>query len=60
MRISDYDYELPEELIALEPRDASRLLVVPADGPLAHRANADLPEIFAPGGLLVLNELPFQ
>jgi S-adenosylmethionine:tRNA ribosyltransferase-isomerase len=59
MRISDFDYELPEELIAqtpVEPRDAARLLVVPAAGPFAHRGIADLPELLAPGDLLVLND----
>jgi S-adenosylmethionine:tRNA ribosyltransferase-isomerase len=59
MRISDFDYALPEELIAqapVEPRDASRLLVVPADGPLDHRAIADLPDLLRAGDLLVLND----
>ncbi len=59
MRISDYDYDLPEELIAqapIEPRDAARLLVVPTGGPFAHRMIADLPELLAPGDLLVLND----
>jgi S-adenosylmethionine:tRNA ribosyltransferase-isomerase len=59
MRISDFDYELPEELIAqqpIEPRDASRLMVVPPTGPFAHRAIADLPDLLAPGDLLVLND----
>jgi S-adenosylmethionine:tRNA ribosyltransferase-isomerase len=59
MRIADYDYELPEELIAqepIEPRDASRLLVVPREGPFAHRAIADLPDQLVAGDLLVLND----
>jgi len=59
MKITDFDYALPEELIAqapLEPRDASRLFVVPAAGPFEHRAIADLPELLAPGDLLVLND----
>ncbi|MGB8933203.1 MAG: tRNA preQ1(34) S-adenosylmethionine ribosyltransferase-isomerase QueA [Anaeromyxobacteraceae bacterium] len=59
MRISDFDYVLPEELIAqapIEPRDAARLLVVPAAGPYGHRMIADLPELLAPGDLLVLND----
>lgn len=59
MKISDFDYDLPEDLIAqepIEPRDAARLLVVPASGPLAHRAITDLPELLAPGDLLVLND----
>jgi S-adenosylmethionine:tRNA ribosyltransferase-isomerase len=59
MRISDYDFELPEELIAqvpLEPRDASRLLVVPRDGALLHRTIAELPDLLSAGDLLVLND----
>jgi S-adenosylmethionine:tRNA ribosyltransferase-isomerase len=59
MRISDFDFTLPEELIAqqpVEPRDAARLLVVPPDGPLLHRGIADLPDLLAPGDLLVLND----
>lgn len=59
MRIADFDYDLPEELIAqapIEPRDAARLLVVPPSGPLAHRVILDLPELLAPGDLLVLND----
>src|SRR5215475_11274670 len=54
------DYPLPEHLIAQEPsprRDASRLLVVRrADGAVDHRTFHDLPELLAPGDLLVLND----
>ncbi|HSN13568.1 MAG TPA: tRNA preQ1(34) S-adenosylmethionine ribosyltransferase-isomerase QueA [Anaeromyxobacteraceae bacterium] len=59
MRISDFDYDLPEQLIAqapIEPRDAARLLVVPSAGPLGHRMIAELPELLADGDLLVLND----
>lgn len=59
MRIADYDYALPEDLIAqepIEPRDASRLLVVKSTGSLEHRAIADLPELLRAGDLLVLND----
>jgi S-adenosylmethionine:tRNA ribosyltransferase-isomerase len=59
VKLSDFDYALPEELIAqapVTPRDASRLLVVPPDGALAHRAFADLPELLLPGDLLVFND----
>jgi S-adenosylmethionine:tRNA ribosyltransferase-isomerase len=59
MRLSDFDYALPEALIAQEPvtpRDASRLLVLPADGPPAHHAFTDLEALVAPGDLLVFND----
>lgn len=59
MRVSDFDYALPEELIAQEPvspRDASRLLVLPAEGPPRHEAFAALEAELAPGDLLVFND----
>lgn len=60
MKLSDFDYQLPERLVAqepLDPRDASRLLLLPrGGGPLAHRRFSELPEILAPGDLLVLND----
>ena len=68
MRTDLFDYRLPPELIAQEPvtpRDASRLLVLPAAGPagavgltaaMEHRTFRDLPEYLAPGDLLVLNQ----
>jgi len=60
MKTSDFDFPLPEELIAQHPlpaRDASRLLVLPRlEGPPAHRAFRDLPDLLAPGDLLVLND----
>ena len=59
MKASDFDYALPEELIAQEPvtpRDASRLLVLPRDGPPEHRAFAELDRLLAPGDLLVFND----
>jgi S-adenosylmethionine:tRNA ribosyltransferase-isomerase len=59
MRISDFDFELPEELIAqapAEPRDASRLMVVPREGALQHRTIAELPDLLAAGDLLILND----
>ncbi len=55
-----FDYDLPAHLIAqhpCEPRDHSRLLVVDrATGKLAHRVFAELPELLAPGDLLILND----
>ncbi len=60
MRIAEFDYELPEELIAQHPaipRDASRMLVLHrADGRLEHRRFRDLPEYLREGDLLVLND----
>jgi S-adenosylmethionine:tRNA ribosyltransferase-isomerase len=59
VKLSDFDYELPEELVAQEPvtpRDASRLLVLPREGAAEHRAFTDLPDLLAPGDLLVFND----
>ena len=54
------DYDLPPELIAQEPlaeRDRARLLVLRrADGSLAHHVFRDLPDLLAPGDLLVRND----
>lgn len=59
-RVSDYDYALPPERIARYPaerRDESRLLVVPRQrGAFEHLRFRDLPELIAPGDVLVLNE----
>ena len=58
-RTSDYDFELPAELIAQEPlaeRDASRLMVLRrSTGEIEHRAFRDLPALFDPGDVLVRN-----
>lgn len=60
MKKSDFDYELPPELIAQAPlpeRAASRLLVVPAgDAPFEDRVFRDLPSLLAAGDLLVFND----
>jgi S-adenosylmethionine:tRNA ribosyltransferase-isomerase len=57
--IEDYDYDLPEELIAQVPapeRDQSRLMVVDrSSASVAHRHFTDLPEMLLPGDLLVVN-----
>ncbi len=59
MRTVDFDYELPEELIADRPlpdRAASRMLVVHRDsGLIEHRHFHDLPEYVRPGDHFVLN-----
>jgi S-adenosylmethionine:tRNA ribosyltransferase-isomerase len=59
MRVSDFDYQLPEALIAqvpASPRDASRLLVLPRLGRIAHRAFSDLPSLLQTGDLVVFND----
>jgi S-adenosylmethionine:tRNA ribosyltransferase-isomerase len=59
VKLSDFDFALPEELVAQEPvtpRDASRLLVLPAAGPADHRRFAELDALLAPGDLLVFND----
>ncbi len=60
MRVSEFDYALPEELIAQRPaaaRGASRLLrLEAASGALEDLAFADLPRLVAPGDVLVLND----
>lgn len=59
MKTSEFDYFLPPELIAqtpIEPRDASRLLVVDrATGNLAHRVFGNIIDYLRPGDLLVGN-----
>ena len=60
MLTREFDYDLPPELIAqepIEPRDASRLLVLHRDtGRLEHRRFSDVLEYLRPGDLLVVNE----
>jgi S-adenosylmethionine:tRNA ribosyltransferase-isomerase len=59
MRLADFDFELPEALIALRPaspRDAARLLVVAGEGALTDRAVRDLPALLRPGDALVFND----
>jgi len=60
VRLEDFDYDLPKELIAqtpVEPRDASRLMVVERkSGAIQHRYFRDLPEFLRPGDALVVND----
>ena len=60
MKTSDFDYYLPEELIAqtpLERRDASRLLHLDkVTGEVTHRHFYDLPDYLREGDCLVLND----
>jgi S-adenosylmethionine:tRNA ribosyltransferase-isomerase len=59
MRLLDFDYTLPQELIAqqpLEPRDAARLLVLDRhSGGVTHHHVRDLPDLLVRGDLLVAN-----
>ena len=70
MQLSDFDYELPPELIAQEPatqRDAARLMVLERPAPprtasssgagrIQHRSFSDLPEYLRSGDLLIVND----
>ena len=60
MKLSDFHFDLPDELIARYPeavRSASRLLQVDArTGRRHHGRFADLPDLLAPGDLLVFND----
>ncbi|HEY3356136.1 MAG TPA: tRNA preQ1(34) S-adenosylmethionine ribosyltransferase-isomerase QueA [Polyangia bacterium] len=61
MRTADFDYLLPEELIAQHPapdRDGSRLMALPRDpaAPPRHHRFPDLPDLVPAGALLVLND----
>lgn len=60
MKTSDFDYELPPELIAqtpLERRDASRLMTLDkTTGEISHRHFYELPSLLRPGDCLVLND----
>src|SRR5437867_9217257 len=59
MKLSDFDYSLPPNLITqhpVEPRDAARLLVVDrSTGRLEHRVFRDLPEYLQPADVMVVN-----
>lgn len=60
MLVIDFDYELPQELIAqhpMEPRDHSRLLVVDKKtGEIEHKHFYDLVNYLKPGDVLVFND----
>ena len=60
MNVQDFDYYLPEELIAQTPlaqRDASRLMVLPRQqGACSHRHFFELPSLLRKGDLLVFND----
>ena len=60
MKLSDFDYDLPPQLIAQHPspqRDRSRLLVLHrGEGRVEHRIFSQLPSYLQAGDLLILNE----
>lgn len=59
MRLSDIDYELPDDLIAqkpIEPRDSARLLVDLDDDDIRHLAVTDIASLVGPGDVLVVND----
>ncbi|RWL43811.1 MAG: tRNA preQ1(34) S-adenosylmethionine ribosyltransferase-isomerase QueA [Mesorhizobium sp.] len=59
MRVDLFDFDLPEERIALrpaEPRDSARLLVVKPGEPLQDRIVSDLPSLLREGDVLVFND----
>jgi S-adenosylmethionine:tRNA ribosyltransferase-isomerase len=59
MRVDLFDFELPEDRIALrpaEPRDAARLLVVRAGEPFQDRSVRELPDLLQPGDAMVFND----
>ena len=59
MQLADFDFDLPEDRIALRPaspRDAARLLVVSPGAPLRDQRVRDLPGELRAGDILVLND----
>ena len=59
MRVDHFDFDLPDDRIALrpaEPRDAARLLVVRPGTAFEDKIVRDLPALLDPGDLLVFND----
>ncbi|MDE2135783.1 MAG: tRNA preQ1(34) S-adenosylmethionine ribosyltransferase-isomerase QueA [Alphaproteobacteria bacterium] len=59
MDVSLFDFDLPEDLIALRPaspRDSARMLVVHEDGRLKHERVSELASFLRAGDVLVLND----
>ena len=60
MLLSDFDYELPEELIAqtpIEPRNASRLMVLdPLNETIEHHHFFELKQFLTEGDTLIFND----
>ena len=59
MDVSLFDFDLPDERIALRPaspRDSARLMVVEADGRILHRSLRDLPDYLRAGDAVLVND----
>lgn len=59
LSVNDYDYHLPEALIARYPlatRSASRLMCVPHKAPIADKQFSELPSLLSEGDLIVFND----
>jgi S-adenosylmethionine:tRNA ribosyltransferase-isomerase len=60
VNVNDFDFDLPDDLIAQEPpptRGSSRLMTIDrASGSIAHRAFTDLPSLLGEGDLLIVND----
>ena len=59
MRVDLFDFDLPEERIALRPalpRESARLLYVPEEGSLGDKLVGDLPDLLRPDDVLVFND----
>jgi S-adenosylmethionine:tRNA ribosyltransferase-isomerase len=59
VKLSDFDFALPDDRIALRPaspRDAARMLVVRLDAALLDRTVADLPDFLRAGDVMVFND----
>lgn len=59
MRVDLFDFDLPEDRIALRPaspRDTARLLVIEGEARLSDHAVGDLPDLLRPGDALVFND----
>lgn len=59
MDVSLFDFDLPEDAIALRPanpRDSARLLHMPAEGAFEHSVVCDLPSLLRAGDVLVFNQ----
>ena len=59
MKVDLFDFDLPQELIALRParpRDSARMLVARGEAPFEDRGVRDLPQLLEPGDVLVFND----